>query len=207
MTENLSADEDVIKYRLVGALVWILLLLLFVPGWYADPVPQGVQSVSSDKGAEPIAITAYHLPEGVQPDAVKQEILVGARERHLQEIQQREQRLQESKAQTQVQQAVATKRTSDTESPSIDRQYMVRLITFFEIEKADQFVKRAKKHGYKVVLKEFNVSKNGKNQIVYQARTENYNSLDKALKAKQNLDKIFHLQGSRIIEVTQESKN
>ncbi|QKI88861.1 SPOR domain-containing protein [Thiomicrorhabdus xiamenensis] len=206
MTENLSADEDVIKYRLVGALVWILLLLLFVPGWYADPVPQGVQSVSSDKGAEPIAITAYHLPEGVQPDTVKQEILVGARERHLQEIQQREQRLQESKVQTQMQ-PVVEKRSSDAASTNVDRQYMVRLITFFEIEKADQFVQGAKKHGYKVVLKEFNVSKNGKNQIVYQARTENYNSLDKALKAKQNLDKIFHLQGSRIIEVTQESKN
>lgn len=206
MTENLSADEDVIKHRLVGALVWILLLLLFVPGWYADPVPQGVQSVAEGEGAEPIAITAYHLPEGVQPDAVKQEIIVGARERHLQEVQQREQRLQESK--TQTQQTNQRGRSSSTAaSANVDRQYMVRLITFFEIEKADQFVKRSKKHGYKVVLKEFNVSKNGKNQIVYQARTENYNSLDKALKAKQNLDKIFHLQGSRIIEVTQESKN
>lgn len=73
-------DEDVTKFRLLGAMVWLTLLILIVPYWYSNPVNFSPDDQASDEAkntqvnqspsqnlspAEP-----YLLPVIPQPDVV-----------------------------------------------------------------------------------------------------------------------------------------
>ncbi|MBN2647086.1 MAG: SPOR domain-containing protein [Thiotrichales bacterium] len=221
MTNTVNSEEDVVKYRLVGALVWVLLLLLFVPSWYANPVQPEAQSTSQPSQPTPIAIAPYRLPETPVSTEERRAVVEGAREQFTQ-LQTPPQNTPLNNTAVEVGSSSASLPSKSPTTSSSSAQaapdqkpvsrlpaqfYFVRLASFFELNKAKAFIEEAKKQGFDLEMKTFDVKKNGQTTKVYQVRTQKFNSFDKALKAKRNLDKIFHLKGSRILEISSQPKN
>lgn len=58
------AMDEVSKYRLIGAAIWLALLVIIVPGWYSNPVDfqPGGKEIAKTEVSGPIVERAYTLP-------------------------------------------------------------------------------------------------------------------------------------------------
>jgi len=64
MEDDKLIMDDVSKFRLTGAFIWLILLIVIVPGWYSNPVnfsPDSEQNAESTS-TKPVVYQAYILP-------------------------------------------------------------------------------------------------------------------------------------------------
>lgn len=175
--------DDLSKYRLTGAFLWLLLLVILVPSWYGSPVnfhPDGHQSIS-DKGERPLVEHIYELPvQAVQKQAeVQSSPLVNS---------------QATDKDTVVKSIqVSPKRVTDNKSVANDSnkleqstspQWIVRITAYKDIKKANDLLGSLESK-YAVWIKEF------KKSGTYSVRAGPYLSKAKAEQDKQKLDKML----------------
>ena len=185
------------KQRLVGAAIWLLLLVIVVPGWYSNPVnfsPDG-EVEKETVSTLPVVEHAYRLPvSGEKP-------LTNGQSKRLQETN------AENIASIEKTDSVAASETvveiikpqfSDQVSgqQQYEGQWIVRLQAFNNIKQANELASKIEED-YPVYIKYFEKTR------VYSVRTGPYISQSKAEKAKQKLDKILRTNG----EVRQLPKN
>lgn len=209
----LSGDDDVVKNRLIGALVWVLLVLWFVPSWYSDPAYQQQPEMKSSSHHQPIVVKPLVKP----PEVIAEEqakAAQAAKEKKAQEEQERLARLQSERQQRQkAESKAAVAEVSESSARKLkqttdgNRAYIVKLATFQNKALLTAALNKAKKSNYTLDVKEYQKTQDGKTYVLFSLRTKKYDSYDKAQKAKQNLDKILRLKGSFIRKVDLKSQN
>lgn len=218
-----SDADDVVKNRLVGALVWVLILLWFVPGWYSDPAYQ--QQAKHEQTNHHQAIVVKPLvkpPEVVAEEQAK--AAQAAKEKRAQEEQERQARLQrEQRAQQAVadlkaaqqqkpeseglKSAMPPKPLSNVQAKESNKVYIAKLATFEDKRLLDAALKKAEKAGYRLEVKNYPKTVDGRTYLQFSLRTQMYDSYDKAEKAKQNLDKILRLKGTYVQSIDLKSQD
>jgi len=190
------------KQRLVGAAIWLMLLVIVVPGWYSNPVnfsPDG-EVEKETVSTLPMVEHAYRLPStGERP-------LTNGQSKRLQEanventsvknaaISKKTESVAEAKAVVEVIKPQFVDKVSGQQQ--YEGQWIVRLQAFNNIKQANELASKIEED-YPVYIKYFEKTR------VYSVRTGPYISQSKAEKAKQKLDKILRTNG----EVRQLPKN
>lgn len=175
--------DNLSKYRLTGAFLWLLLLVILVPSWYSNPVnfhPEGHQSIST-KGEHPLVEHIYELPvQTVQKQAeVQSSPLVNDqatdKEMVVKSIEVPQDRVSDNKSVAndpkQIEQAISV-------------QWLVRITAYKDITAANDLLGRLESN-YPVWIKEF------KKSGTYSVRTGPYLSRAKAEQDKRKLDKML----------------
>lgn len=187
--------DDLSKYRLTGAFLWLLLLVILVPSWYGDPVnfqPPGHQSIVA-KGERPLVEHIYELPvQAVQnQDEVQSRPLVNGQlgEKHDTLLKSQTANKHPVVKPIQVSQDIMTKNKSiSNDSKKMDQstslQWIVRITAYKDIKKANELLGRLESN-YEVSIKEF------KKSGTYSVRTGPYPSKVKAEQDKRKLDKML----------------
>ncbi len=175
--------DNLSKYRLTGAFLWLLLLVILVPSWYSNPVnfhPEGHQSIST-KGEHPLVEHIYELPvQAVQKQAeVKSRPLVNSqatdKDAVVKPIQVSQNRITDNKS--------VANDSKKIEQP-ISLQWLVRITAYKDIKSANDLLGRLESN-YAVWIKEF------KKSGTYSVRTGPYLSKAKAEQDKRKLDKML----------------
>ena len=179
------------KYRMVGAAIWLGLLVIIVPNWYSEPVnfvPEGIQETEV-KSTLPIVDHAYRLPQSnEQPQTNGQ--LLHQKEQSLKELN----KVEPTDLKTDDNQKTAEEiqlhkqiETADkvSENTKYKGQWIVRLQAFQDIKAANNLLGRLDS-SYDVYIKYFDKTK------MYSVRTGPYLSKAKADKDKVKLDKMLH---------------
>ncbi len=125
--------DEVSKYRLIGAIIWLVLLVVFVPLWFGEPVHfKPDYYVSSDKLAE----HRLMKPMGDQPKVVLEPV-VGSSEqiKTTESVLQKEAKLEKSSK----------------------KQWIVRIIAYKNIKDANELLGRLEMD-YEVMIKSFEKS-------------------------------------------------
>ncbi len=187
--------DEVSKYRLTGAVIWLLLLVVVVPGWYSHPVnfqPLGHQ-VELIKGERPLVEHVYELPVQTRQKQVEvqstpvtnqQAVITPA--------------LNSSPSATDksvdvaprqiANQVTSEKKTESVSAVKMDKhtppQWIVKVTAYKDIKKANHLLGRLESN-YEVSIKEF------KKTATYSVRTGPYFSKAKAEQDKQKLDKML----------------
>ena len=181
------------KYRLIGASIWLGLLVLIVPQWYSSPVhfvPEGAVQVA-EKNSLPIVEHAYRLPDNSEKP------LTNGQQSHLQSESSAERHEKISTEQMKIKPVVENKPkiqkliNKSDEIASNDKfkgQWIVRLLAFKDIKEANDLLGRLD-GDYDVYIKFFEKTQ------MYSVRTGPYLSKAKADKDKVKLDKILHTNG------------
>lgn len=175
--------DDLSKYRLTGAFLWLLLLVILVPSWYSNPVnfhPEGHQSISA-KGEHPLVEHIYELPvQAAQKQAeVQSSPLVNSqatdKEMVVKSIEVPQDRMTDNKS--------ASNDSKKIEQAS-SLQWLVRITAYKDIKPANELLGRLESN-YAVWIKEF------KKSGTYSVRTGPYLSKAKAEQDKRKLDKML----------------
>ncbi len=177
--------DDLSKYRLTGAFLWLLLLVILVPSWYGNPVnfhPDGHQNIIV-KGERPLVKHIYELP--VQAQAVQKQAEIQSsplvnsqatdKDAIVKSIQVSQNRMTDNKS---------VSNESKEMEQSISLQWLVRITAYKDIKKANDLLGRLESN-YPVWIKEFKTSG------TYSVRTGPYLSKAKAEQDKQKLDKML----------------
>jgi len=183
--------DSVSKNRLIGASVWLFLLVLIVPQWYSDPVnfvPDGKVQVQS-KSTLPMVDHAYRLPtDGEEPltdgQTLHRELKTGSgvdvsAQKHANSV---------AVSELKQQQKIIQKAEAIASDEQYKGQWIVRLLAFDDINQAKELVGRLKTE-YKVYIKFYEKTQ------MYSVRTGPYLSKAKADIDKVKLDKILHTNG------------
>jgi len=159
--------DEVSKYRLTGAVIWLMLLVFLVPVWFGEPVhfkPEGY--IPDEKTVErPLVKPAMaSLDDNLLPvvGGTEQTPLVKESKKELVKI---------------------------TEAPQ--KQWIVRIIAYKNIQDANALLGRLEVD-YDVVIKTF--EKSGMHSVRVGPYGSKYGSKGKAEQAKQKLDKMLHTQ-------------
>ncbi|WP_178861742.1 SPOR domain-containing protein [Thiomicrorhabdus cannonii] len=179
--------DEVGKYRLLGAAIWLTLLILIVPGWYSHPVnfqPQGAESqqVEMDR---PLVEQAYVLPVKQAEGRASAEPEADSVKRSVTEV------ASQAPASAPKAPAVVASGASAAKPSSVQNvvkgQWLVKVASYKELKEANELLGRLDRD-YPVWIKEFTKSK------TYSVRTGPYSSRDEAQRDKQKIDKAFHTQ-------------
>ncbi len=175
------------KHRIIGAAIWLTLLVIIVPSWYSNPVnfsPDG-KVIEDNKGSLPIVSHAYRLPNGaVAPVSDKQlQVKKSADDEDDPALHEAD---KFSQAQNPTERIKIEFEDKYGNNPSFAGQWIVRLQAFNNTEQANQLALRLKPD-YPVYIKYFAKTK------VYSVRTGPYISEMKAQKDKQKLDKMLRI--------------
>ncbi|WP_019555912.1 SPOR domain-containing protein [Thiomicrorhabdus arctica] len=175
--------DDLSKYRITGAFLWLLVLVILVPSWYGNPVnfhPDGHQSVVT-KGERPLVEHIYELPvQAAQKQAEIQSSPVANSQTTDKDAVVKS--IKESKS-TVVDNPLVSNDPKKMEQAS-SPQWIVRITAYTEIKKANDLRGRLESD-YAVWIKEF------KKSGTYSVRTGPYLSKVKAEQDKQKLDKML----------------
>ncbi|WP_029407885.1 SPOR domain-containing protein [Thiomicrorhabdus sp. Milos-T2] len=182
------------KYRLVGATIWLILLVIIVPQWYSEPVnfvPEGFQQPTT-KSTLPIVEHAYRLPKRDE-----QPLTNGQAQNQIEHQKQAVLTAKDSTNQTNVaSQAIDIEKQKKlhqklrqldkvSDNAKFTGQWIVRLIAFADIKEANDLLGQLDSE-YDVYIKYFERSK------VYSVRVGPYISKAKAEKDKRKLDRMLH---------------
>lgn len=187
--------DDVSKYRLTGAIIWLFLLVVVVPDWYSHPVnfqPLGHQ-VEIIKGERPLVEHVYELP--VQTQQIQSEIksTPTTNQKVVGTLVSNSSPSAIDKSVDIVSRQIADQVTSEKKSESVSAvnmdkpippQWIVKVTAYKDIKKANHLLGRLESN-YEVSIKEFH--KTG----TYSVRTGPYVSKAKAEQDKQKLDKML----------------
>lgn len=187
--------DEVSKYRLTGAAIWLLLLVVVVPGWYSHPVnfqPLGHQ-VDLIKGERPLVEHVYELPVQTQqkqaevqtaPVANQQAVKTPALNSSPSAVD----KAADVTSRQKVDKVASEKKSESVKPVNIDKptppQWIVKVTAYKDIRKANHLLGRLES-SYEVWIKEF--SRSG----TYSVRTGPYFSKAKAEQDKQKLDKML----------------
>lgn len=182
--------DEISKYRLTGAVIWLSLLIIIVPGWYSNPVnfqPQG-QPVDRVEEKPAIVKQPYVLPSQKNDSADKPAPPAGA---ELTKVTKSE----PGQAQ-ETSEPLKTKPVGPVVAPESKVRkgdWLVRVSAYREIRKANDDL--AKLEGdYPVWIKEF--SKSG----VFSVRTGPYKRKSQAEADKRKIDQALHTQ-AKLVQV------
>lgn len=192
----MSEMDEIGKYRLLGAAIWLTLLILIVPGWYSHPVnfkPEGAQS-ALPKVDQPLVGQAYVLPAKTTPPT-PQKVLPKADEAPEPALATQAAQVASPDAKTHAQAAIkpsAAKPSSPQKEAAsaqtvMKGQWLVKVASYKELKKANDLLGRLDRD-YAVWIKEFPKSK------TYSVRTGPYATREAAQRDKQKIDKAFHTQ-------------
>lgn len=172
------------KYRLIGAAIWLLALVLVVPAWYNNPVnfsPEG-EMVSEEVSTLPVVDHAYRLP------IANEKPLTDGQAEYLASIDQ----TASKKVNTGAIEPVEVIRPAYIDKVSGDLKYssqwIVRLQAFNNIKQANELADKVEAN-YDVYIKYFEKTR------VYSVRTGPYLSQSKAEKDREKLDKMLRTNG------------
>jgi len=156
--------DEVSKYRLTGAFIWLGLLVVIVPIWFSQPVgfkPEGYQVVQQT-AERPLVEHAYVLPgKASQPE------------------------IKSSAVQPQSKDSVVAKQVSGSSQKASQSQWIVRIIAYKNIKDANDLLGRLESD-FEVNIKTFEASG------MHSVRTGPYFSKAKAEQDRQKLDKMLH---------------
>ena len=125
--------DEVSKYRLIGAIIWLVLLVVFVPLWFGEPVHfKPDYYVSSDKPTEHRLMKQMH-----NQSTVVLEPVVGSSE------------------QRQTTKSVLQEEAKEDKSPK--KQWIVRIIAYKNMKDANELLGRLEMD-YEVMIKSFEKS-------------------------------------------------
>lgn len=181
--------DEVSKFRLIGAAIWLSLLILIVPGWYSNPVnfqPEGSLTASAEEAA-PLVQQAYVLP-GKAREEKKAEPSESPQASTVTPVVKTEQ-AREAASTDKIQQEDAIQ-SSESEPKS---QWLLKVAAYKKLSNANKVLGMLDRE-YEVWIKEFPVSK------TFSVRTGPYDSREAALRDKQKIDRALHTQ-SQIVQV------
>lgn len=181
------------KYRIVGAAIWLGLLVIIVPSWYSEPVnfvPEGIQKTEV-KSTLPIVDHAYRLPSSNDQPQTNGQVEY-KKEQSSKELNKVTASLDDSKSDSnqkttkeiQLHNQIEAK-DKVSENSKYKGQWIVRLQAFRDIKAANNLLGRLDS-SYDVYIKYFEKTK------MYSVRTGPYVSKAKAEKDKVKLDKMLH---------------
>lgn len=187
--------DEISKFRLTGAVIWLALLVIIVPGWYSNPVnfqPEGEQSIEQNFD-QPLVQQAYVLPtadDQIDPVAEKNTLT------------QADKNVSNPSDQNQVKPVVSSvpEKSAKSTAPAPVKQneknsgqWLLKVAAFKDIRQANRVLGELDRN-YKVWIKEF--PKSG----TFSVRTGPYDNLADAERDKQKIDKALHTQ-SQIVRL------
>lgn len=180
--------DEVSKFRLIGAAIWLSLLILIVPGWYSNPVnfqPEGAQSETVEQSV-PLVQQAYVLPGKERAASTVQPVV---------EAQVAPAPSSQSEPTGEVALADKDQQAGVIQSGESDQksQWLLKVAAYKKLSNANKVLGMLDRD-YEVWIKEFPVSK------TFSVRTGPYDSKEAALKDKQKIDRALHTQ-SQIVQV------
>ena len=175
------------KHRLVGASIWLLLLVIIVPTWYSNPVnfsPEGeIKPVHSS--TLPTIEHAYRLPNNVEKPTTNGQTKEYLKHQNKNsDFADQQNTLEKPK----LEQIKAPFLDKVSDNSRYEGQWIVRLQAFNNTKQANKLASNLQDN-YAVYIKYFPKTR------VYSVRTGPYVSRAKAEKAKQKLDKILRTDG------------
>lgn|GEM_PF-1623008 len=210
--------DEVTKYRMTGAIIWLTLLILIVPSWYSDPVDYAqvqpwlapvddtltplvepkseVKTLSNNMPPAPTkqVLVTHIVPTPPTSESPAPESTPALKPKP---APQQETKVVESPVSANVSPPVISKQASaPVTTPKQEVQWYVRLVSYQSKSMADQLLQRLQKAGYQASIGQFSSA----NQPIYSVRVGPYASQQKANAHKQALDKQFNTQ-SLVIEV------
>lgn len=176
--------DDVTKYRLTGALIWLTLLVIVVPSWYSNPVNFKHEGYQNDllKAERPLVENVYELP--MANDNRQKTAVVTPQPTRVDDSTEISE--QQSPERYQIKQDVAN--ATDDSSKKTNKSaptWIVRVIAYADIRDANNLLGRLETE-YNVSIKAF--EKSG----TFSVRTGPYNSRAKAEQDQRKLDKMLH---------------
>ncbi len=200
--------DEISKYRLTGAAIWLALLVVIVPGWYSNPVnfkpdSERVDSSAVNQRGEAIVYQPYVLPSKPQANADNSQAVVA--EPVASVVQQDKQQIESRAAAPAVQsdsqhQSVestkATKPAKTVEPQSQQeskKQWLVKVYSSNKIKDANRVLGLLDDRN-DVWIKEYS------NPKAYSVRTGPYDSRALAEKVKRKIDKAIRTQ-AEVVEV------
>ncbi|NPA72541.1 MAG: SPOR domain-containing protein [Gammaproteobacteria bacterium] len=177
--------DELSKFRLTGAAIWLGLLVMIVPNWYNNPVhfkPEGHQIVETS-AERPLVEHIYTLPtserSSISTPTVPRSVATANPKMAV-----------DAKA-------VAVKETiyTDKSKPlkATPKQWIVRIIAYKDIRKANDLLGKLETD-YDVYIKRF------EGTGTYSVRTGPYRSKAQAEKDSQKLDRKLHTQ-SEVVQL------
>ena len=183
--------DSVSKYRMVGAAIWLGLLVIIVPNWYSEPVnfvPEGIQKTEV-KSTLPIVDHAYRLPQSNEQPQTNGQVQHQKEQsiKELNKVEATNSKVDSNQPTVEEIQLHKQIETADkvSENTKYKGQWIVRLQAFQYIEAANNLLGRLDS-SYDVYIKYFEKTK------MYSVRTGPYLSKAKAEKDKVKLDKMLH---------------
>jgi cell division septation protein DedD len=167
--------DELTKYRLTGAIVWLGMLILIVPSWYGDPVDyvkdQSLFSIESVTGTVPVdsmpvkpAVQNTHRPSLDVPN------------------------LPSVSSAATVSLSVPDKSVESVEPIEPIGQWVVRLASYSNIQSANRMVDQLGSR-YQATIGDFSTS----DRRIYSVRIGPFDRLNTALEAKKELDAEFNI--------------
>lgn len=191
--------DELTKYRITGAIVWLALLILLVPSWYSDPVvydqPHAFEQPKVEDAGHnsltPVQAPKIEVQTVLQPKpAIKQDHVIKLEEPKLPETKSVP---VEEKAEIQTAVEAESPRVTDVvkqSKPTADKTdnlkqaaWLVRVASFNSIEAANKLLATLEMR-YQVTIGDFSSA----DRKVYSVRVGPYYRFDEALQAKQALD-------------------
>jgi cell division septation protein DedD len=209
--------DEVTKYRMTGAIIWLTLLILIVPSWYSHPVDYAQVHpwlAPVDDRLIPVveAKNETHAPLSEPPTPTKQVLVTHIVPTPPADVPTAlatetpktkpialppEQTKTESvETNTPVTPVASVEKLTTASTPKQEVRWYVRLVSYQSQSMAEQLLARLQKAGYQASIGQFSSA----NRPIYSVRVGPYDRQDKANAHKQALDKQFKTQ-SLVIEV------
>jgi len=198
MQEDNQAMDDVSKYRLTGAVIWLLLLVIIVPTWYSNPVnfkPDSERTAES-KASNPVIYQAYVLPTKTSlKDSVsaKESPVIKPLNKPVTSLPAASEPVSNTVKESVSEKYVKPLMKADPASEVKVGEWLVKVYSTKEIKDANK-VLGLLDDKYEVWIKEFPKSK------TYSVRTGPYTSRSLAEEDKRKIDKAIRTQ-SKIVQV------
>lgn len=195
--------DEVTKYRMTGAIIWLSLLVMIVPSWYGDPVDYAqVQPWLTPKDDQ---LVANPLPPVVKTVAAKpiEEKVAPAKPILASPSESKDDAKAKLEPHSVVDSSVeqASPAVTKVAPPPVDTmpsgsRWYVRLVSYQSKDMADQLLNRLENAGYKASIGQFTSG----SRPIFSVRAGPFASQKEANQHKQELDKQFKTQ-SMVIEV------
>ena len=162
--------DELTKYRITGAVIWLGLLIIFVPGWYASPVDFSAgKDVFSVKG-----LTADE--KTIQSQAIQA----------LNPTQDKKPAQSPVKSETNNVKVAPPASVTEERQISTSGQWLVRVASYGNIQSAHRVVNQLENR-YKVTIGDFS----NEERRLYSVRVGPFDNLAEAQRAKAELDREF----------------
>lgn len=196
-SEQELSNQTVLKYRLMGAIFWLGLLVIIVPIWYSnpvnfDPVKQEEAAVKKSVLIEKPFVLPQHQTSGT---IANEELSFSEDEQTVTASEKTEAIVQQKNTVSNKKKRVEADKTADAES----YEWIIRLVAYRKKELAEALQQRLK-YDYEAFIKHFPENN------YYSVRVGPYASKAEAEKDQQRLDRVLRIQ-SELVKFKQSPKS